>query len=406
MKKLFAIVIIFISLLILGAGTLFVSPYYFYNKILKDNFYSEWYSLSGLKEEHLEPKGTLEIEDSTIGNGDLWKQFHLLDVLIPLPIRNPFFYASPVLKYMPEKKRTEIGLKIYDGKEREISKLYFMQNKLFPSDINGQKLFQLPIVKKHIKSINQEQIWKDLFTKKLNEWNIPFEEMAYNLYLLHLRVKLLPAEYISFGLVKDTSTAVIELYSKNKDYITELLLTKSRGVIYSFVLISERGNEESQQIRYKLLNETQFQGGSIHLSKIIYREFKALTYNRQVDQEGMLYLLSAWTHNPQNKDFLKEMILYLERGERTQRQLEALYKYSYARYGKTFSTADIKGVNIGDNLKLQQMLELEKAKEERRLKNQVIVIEDRPLTKEEEVQQMLRKAKRNKKSKSQRMIID
>lgn len=406
MKKLLAFFIIFSSLLIFGAGALFVSPYYFYSKILNNNFYSDWYSLTNFKEEYLRPQGELSIEESTLGNGNLWKQFHLIDVLIPLPVRNPFYYASPVLKYIPGEKRTEIGLKIYDNNEREISKLYFMQNKLFPSDLNGQKLFQLPIVKKHLKSISQEKIWKDLFTKKLGEWNIPFDDMAYNLYLLHLRAKLLPDKFLSFGFVKNTKTAVIELESKNKDYITELILTKSRGVIYSFVLISERENEESQQIRYKLLKETQFQGGSIHLSKIIYREFKALSYDRQIDQEGMLYLLSAWTHNPKNKDFLKEMIFYLERGQRTQRQLESLYKYAYSRYGKTFTTKDVAGVIINKNLRLQQNLELEKNANEEKLNNQVIKIEPKKLTKEEEVQLMLKKAKRNKKSQSKRMIID
>ena len=38
MKNLFAIIIIFISLIIFSAGAIFASPYYFYSKILKNNF--------------------------------------------------------------------------------------------------------------------------------------------------------------------------------------------------------------------------------------------------------------------------------------------------------------------------------------------------------------------------------
>jgi hypothetical protein len=407
MKNFIAIGLIFVSILIVGAGTLFVSPYYFYSKILKNDFYSEWYALTNLKDKHLHAKGALEIPESTIGNGDLWKKFHILDVLVPLPVRNPFFYASPVLQYFPDSKRTEIGIKIYDGNEREISKLYFMQNKLFPSDLNGQKFFQLPLVKKHIKSIPQQKIWQDLFIKKLNNWNIPFAEMAYNLYLLHLRTKLLPDNYKSFGLVKETNTAVIELESKNKDYITELLLTKTRGVIYSFVLISEINNEESQTLRQKFLRETQFQGGSIHLSKIIYREFKGLNYSQQIDQEGMLYLLSAWTHNTSNQDYIREMIAYLERGERTQRQLEALYKYAYSRYGQTFSTKGVEGLQLSDSLDFQRKLELEIKADEEALKNKKVIVEEKKLTKEEEMQLLLKKAKRDKKKMNKnRMIID
>lgn len=407
MKNIIAIGLIFTSLIIFGAGALFVSPYYFYSKILKNEFYGNWYALTDLKQKHLKPKGLVEVQDSTIASGDLWRKFHLIDVMIPMPVRNPFYYASPVLKYIPDTKKTEIGLKIYDAKEREISKIYFMQNKLFPSDLNGQKFFQLPLVKKHLKSISQQKIWKDLFTKQLEEWNIPFADMAYNLYLLHLRTKLLPDKYKSFGLVKETNTAIIELESKNKDYITELLLTKTRGVIYSFVLISEIGNEESQLLRQKFLKETQFQGGSVHLSDILYREFKGLGYDRQIDQEGMMYLLSAWTHSPNNKDYIREMIAYLERGERTQRQLESLYAYAYSRYGETFSTKGVEGLQISDNLDFQRKLELEKKADEEKLKNKKIVIEEKKLTKEQELELMLKRAKRDKrKLKKNRMIID
>lgn len=407
MKKILAIGFIFLSLIILGVGALVVSPYYFYSKILKNEYYSDWYALPNFQTKYLTPKAQLNIEDSTMGNGDLWKQFHLMDVLLPLPVRNPFFYTSPVLKYLPDKKRTEIGLKIYDGKEREISKIYFMQNRLFPSDLSGQKFFLLPLIRKELKSVPQGKIWRDLFTKKFDHWNIPFAEMAYNLYLLHLRVKLLPPHFKSFSLVQGTDTAVIELQSTNKDYITELVLTKSQGVIYSFVLISEINNQESQLIRQKLLKETRFEGGSIYLAKVIYREFKALRYNQQIDQEGMLYLLSAWTHNSNNEDFIKEMIFYLERGQHTQRQLEALYKYAHERYGKTFSTKSVEGLKVSDHLNFQRQLELEKKAEEEKLKEQKAIVEDKKLSKEEEVKQMLEKAKRKKKQpKKRRMIID
>ena len=251
MKNILTSIIIFLSIIVLAAGALFVSPYYFYNKILKGDFYSEWYSLSNYKTQHLSPSQKLGFSSEALGNADLWKKFHLIDVLIPLPVRNPFFYVAPVLKYMKDSKKTEIGIKIYDAKEREISKIYFMQNRVFPNELNSQKLFQLPLIKKQLRAVSQEEIWKDMFSLKMDNWSIPFADMAYNLYLLHLRTKLLPKTYKKFSLVKGTNTAVIELESINKDYITELILTKSRGIIYSFILLSERENEESQ-----LVNET------------------------------------------------------------------------------------------------------------------------------------------------------
>lgn len=406
MKNLITATFLFLSVIILAAAALFVSPYYFYNKVLEGSFYSEWYSLSNYKTQHLLPRKEMKVSSSELGNGDLWRKFHLIDVLIPLPVKNPFYYVTPVLKYVKEEKKTEVGLKIYDAKEREISKIYFMQNRLFSSELSGQKFFQLPLVKKHLLSFSQKKIWKDMFSLKLNNWSIPFKDMAYNLYLLHLRTKLLPKKYIGFSLVKGSNTAVIELESTNKDYITELILTKNSGIIYSFILLSERDNQESQLIRYKLLNETQFQGGSIHLAKIIYREFKGLEYNQQIDHEGMLYLLSAWSHDTRNKDFIKEMIFYLERADRNQRQLESLYKYAFSRFGETFTNQQVDGLKIDDNLSLQRNVELEKKREEQRLSNQQIIVEEKKKSKDEEIQQMLKAAKRKKKTKKKRIIID
>ena len=135
--------------------------------------------------------------------------------------------------------------------------------------------------------------------------------------------------------------------------------------------------------------------------------FKGLGYDRQIDQEGMMYLLSAWTHSPNNKDYIREMIAYLERGERTQRQLESLYAYAYSRYGETFSTKGVEGLQISDNLDFQRKLELEKKADEEKLKNKKIVIEEKKLTKEQELELMLKRAKRDKrKLKKNRMIID
>ena len=183
MKKLFLFIIIFASFLMLAAAALFVSPYYVYNQILKNDFYSHWYSLPGLTQAYLNPAPMIDVSSDELGNQDLWQKFHLIDVLIPLPVHNPFYYVAPVLKYVKESKKSELGIKIFDAKEREISKIYFMQNKFLPDELNGQKLFQLPLVKKYLRSIPQEKIWLDMFHKKLNDWSIPFSEMMYNLYL-------------------------------------------------------------------------------------------------------------------------------------------------------------------------------------------------------------------------------
>jgi len=383
-----------------------VSPYYYYNKILNNDYYSEWFSIPNLNENIKYPANPIQADSSNLGNDDLWKKFHFMDVVLPLPVKNPFFFVSPILKFKKESKKTDFGLKLYGADEREIAKIYFMPNKFFPNEINSQKLFKLPLIKKYLKSIPNDKLWEDLFSKKFDNWNIPFSQMVYNLYLLQIRSRLLPNKFLSFSLVGGTSTASIQLKSSNKDYTTELLFTNNNGIIYSFVLICEKNNTESKLIRDKFLKEVQFRGGSQYLSNILYKEFKGLDYPDQIDHLGMLYLLSAWTHDMNQTEYIREMIQHLEKGEGNQRQLENLYSYAQDRYDQTFTTKDIDGLNLNDNVLLQRNVELEKKKELEDLKNKKVEVKEIILTPEEKMKLILEKAKRNKRTKKNRMIID
>jgi len=406
MKKIIIITFILLSIAVSGVGALLVTPYYYYNKIIQGDYNSNWYSVANFKKSFLVPGESINGDSSDLGNADLWRKFHFMDVILPLPVKNPFLFVSPVLKYSKKTKKTEFGLKLYGADEREISKFYFLSNKLFPTELNAQKLFQLPLIKNQIKNVSKEKIWKDIFSLEIDSWNIPFAQMAYNLYILHLRSRMFPDEFINYALVEGTNTAIIELYSKNKDYVSELILTNNRGIIYSFILLTEKNNNESKLVRYKLLNEVQFGGGSRRLSNILYREFKGLEYTEQIDQQGMLYLLSAWTHNTERSEYIKEMIVSLEKGTRNQRQLEVLYSFAMKKYGTTFSEKNIDDLNLEDNVLLQRNVELERKKELEDLANKVDVIEKPKLSQEEEMKIMLDKAKRNKKSRDNRMIID
>lgn len=406
MKKILLYSIFVLTIIIIMGGVVLVSPYYYYSKIIKENYTSSWYSLIGRQKNINIPSKEIVADFSKLGNDDLWQKFHFMDVVLPLPVKNPFFFVSPVLKYSKETTQTEFGLKLYGGDEREIAKIYFMTNRIFPSEINAQRFFQLPLVKKQLKATAKTKIWKDIFTLPINEWNIPFADMAYNLYILHLRAKILPEQFQSFSMVKGTETAIIEMESINKDYTTEILLTNKDGVIYSFVLLTEKNNNESQLVRYKLLKEVEFRSGSHYLANILYKEFKGLTYQEQVDHTGMLMLLSAWTHDMNQKEYIREMIESLEKGERNQRQLEALYAYAAERYGTTFTTRNIDGLRVNDNILLQRKVELENLKEIRDLKNKKEEVKEIILSPEEKLKLMLEKAKRNKKSRKGRMIID
>ena len=187
--------------------------------------------------------------------------------------------------------------------------------------------------------------------------------------------------------------------------ISELILTKQRGLIYSYLIVTDLQNNESQILRYKFLKEISFRPSTASLARILYKEFKALDYKDQVSQIGMMYLISAYSH-ANDKLYLQEMIRFLERGERNQTQLKRLYEYANIKYGETFTQKIIEGIELEDELRLKRNIELEKKRELERLAKEKDKSVEVIKTQEEKLQERIERAKKSKKIKSNRMIID
>lgn len=404
MKRLILLFLYGISGLVLVSGLLLVSPYYFYNKIINQQHSSEWFNLNSFSPTLLNPNPKITLKEPNLGNDDLWRSFHIKDTFIPLPYKNPFYFIAPILKYDPIKKFTNFGVSVYGTSDLEISKVFFVNNRVIPSVIRSQNIFKLPLATDILKSIPFEKIWKDVFSLNLNVWEVPYSELLYRLYILQLRTVILPEKFKTFSLLND-DTGVVELFSTDKDYKSELILTKQRGLIYSFLIVTDLNNNESQVLRYKYLKEISFRPSSEALSGIIYKEFKALEYKYQVGQIGMMYLLSAYSHS-MDVAYLKEMIKYLERGEKNQTSLKRLYEYAQKRYGETFANSIIKGVELEDELSLKRNIEIEDRERLRQLSEKAKKVEATQKSEEELFNDRIEKAKTNKKIRENRMIID
>lgn len=404
MKKIILATLYSISALLLVTGLLLVSPYYYYNKILKNDYNSKWFSLNNVNEKTLTPTGKLELKEPNLGNDDLWRKFHIRDTNIPLPFKNPFFFVAPILKYNNKTKITNYGISVFGTSKLEISKVFFVNNRILPSVIRSQDLFKLPISTEILKGIPFEKIWKDVFLKDISKWDVPYSELLYNLYLLQLRSVILPDKFKTFGLIDD-QTAIVELFSKDKDYKSELVLTKRRGLIYSYLIVTDLNNNESQVLRYKYLKEISFRPSSETLSPIIYKEFKALEFKDQIGQIGMMYLISAYSHND-DPVYLKEMIKYLERGEGNQTPLKRLYEYANERYGSTFASKIIQGLELEQDLILKRNIELEKQQKIEELSQKEIITAPAQKSDQERFEEKIQQAKENQTIKENRMIID
>jgi hypothetical protein len=366
---------------------------------------NKYYSLPGYKKLWLAPISPIEIPPYKEDYGQLWKQFPLRNSKIPLPIRHPLFQTIPIIEEAGGKSIPQLGMIFQNPGGRELSRIYTMPTSFLKDHSQGQDLFKLPFVRNRLLKLSSEKVWKDLFTVGIGQTPKTLDEMIYNLYILHLRSKVLPTSTIRYGLLKDEK-AIVEIVSKNKDYILEMVLSQNNGSIYSYILRTEVNNEESMKLRSKFLESIEFGGEDIAMAKFLYKEFKQLNFARQVDQEGMLYLFSAWSQGPPEVELLKEMIFFLERGQKTTLQLKPLYAYAMKKFGKTFSTRDVMNDSDDPNVALQRKIEIEsREKTQEALKEKERTPVEPDMSPEEKMNHYLKKAKEKSLEKKGDMII-
>jgi hypothetical protein len=373
---------------------------------LKDKKWDKYYRLPQFNPIWMRPNPFREIPEYKEDYAQLWKEFPLRNIRIPLPVRHPLFLTVPILESEGKNITPNVGIILSAPSGRELSRVYSLPEKFLEDHSQGQDLFKLPFVRNRILKISPEKIWNDLFTFEINVKIKSIDDMIYDLYLLHLRSKILPAQTVSYGLMSDRR-ALIELASVNKDYIIELVMTNNSGKLLPFILRTEVNNDESRKIRSKFLDSIKFSPVDPAMGKFLYTEFKQLNFARQVDQEGMLYLLSSWSQDFENEEMFKEMIFFLERGIKTQAQLKPLYSFGLKHFGKTFSTRKVFSEDEDQEVALERKIEIEKIEK----RKEAQIEKERPpvepeLSPEEKINLYLRKAKDEKeKTEKKDMIV-
>ncbi len=401
----FAVLFIFASIALgVLAWNVWNYPTSLYTKWMKGYGWNRYYEVTNYRPLLLSPIALEPIPEYKEEYPELWKDFPLRSTMLPLPVRHPFFITVPLLDFDKQAKTLHLGMSFVGPGGRENSRIYALPTGVQKDYTTGVDLFKLPFVKNRIVNKKPDELWKDIFSKELVIKEKSLDDMIYDLYLLYIRSKILPKETIRYGLIPGSSKAVIELKSKNLDYIMELVLIHDRGNLYSYVLRTQKNNEESRKLRSKFLSSITFSPSDTDMSRILYTEFKQLHFNRQVDQEGMLYLFSAWSQDTTNVDLLKEMIFYLERGKKYYKHLSTFYKYAYVKYGKTFTTRDVFTDRDEPEIALQRKIELEAIGKGHALKDKVQ--DPGPgLTPDERMNMYLKKAKESAPAKKDEMTI-
>ncbi len=388
-------IVLTIGLAFIG-GYIFLKgyPYQLYSGWIQGKDWNRYYNISNYSESFLKPGSFEAIPPYEEDYAQLWREFPLQNANVPLPVRHPLFQTVPVIDAKDVKRPPQLGMIILSPSGRELSRIYTLPMSLYQDHSQGQDLFKLPFVRNRILKLNREKLWKDIFSFEIKVHSKSLDDMIYDLYILHLRSKYLPPRTVKYGLIKEGQQALIEISSKDKDYIMELVLTNNSGSIYSYLLKTERNDDDSVKLRSKFLSSISFHPVDPANGKFLYTEFKQLNFARQVDQEGMLYLFSAWSQDLESQELLKEMIFYLERGKNRGAQLNPLYKYALRKYGKTFTTKASGEVDGDAELALQRNIEMEEMYRKLEAENDRMKPEAAPeLTPDEKMNLYLKKAK-------------
>jgi hypothetical protein len=395
--------------LVVFAGYIFVKgyPYRLYSNWVKGEEWNRYYRIENYSELYLRPVEGEPLASYKEEYEQLWRSFPLRNSSVPLPTRHPLFNTVPFLELPQGKSGPHLGMIITDSNKRELTRIFTRPTSLLSDYSLGQDLFKLPFVRNRIMKYNIDELWKAIFSRAIEVNSKDMDEMIFDLYILHIRSKILPRETIRYGLI-DKDKALIELKSSNKDYRVEMILAQQNGALFSYVLRTEINNPESVKLRSKFLSSISFSNIDPALGRVLYTEFKQLNFSRQIDQEGMLYLFSAWTQEIEKPELLKEMIFYLERGRnlKTMEQLKKLYAYAFRKYGKTFTTRNIFSESDDPELILQRKIEIENIEKRLEADRTKAKLPEAPeLTPDERMNMYLKKVKETKPQDKNEMTI-
>ena len=348
-------------------------PYNFYVTALTQGVQSEYLNLNRLPDQYYHG-GVLKFQHF-IGRGEqrqgLWKDFHFSNFIVPFPIHHPQIVFLPQIK--EKEGLPDLGAIFMDTSHIEL--FSFITDGVYPFKIltDKEKLFAFPIAKKIVYARKMEEIWADLFTKDVllnvdrshHLLSFPpkisgLEMPLYDLFLINMRKSYFEKEQLlDIHYYSEKQMGVLEVFDIDERYMSEVIHYFYNGVVYRVKIRTKRWDVMASMARDRFLQTIRFEESSPDSSQKIYTAFKSLSFYTQIRQEGLAYLYASWSHVLDRKEFLREMITFLERGKENYQQLTPLYEYAHGHFGTTFSKLGKHEV-LDEKLKRKIAEELEK----------------------------------------------
>ncbi len=359
MKKLGVLAILIITVGI-GVNMLVSLPVHFYQEAITNGVESPYLNLKKL------PKVFYQDSEYKLSDApwlyedenQRWKVFHFVNFKVPFPIRHPLYLVVPEIKMMG--KETKAGYKLLNNSDNKkvLFEFFDLDENELRLDFETQKLFQLPIFKNYILNKSVPSIWRDIFKmsftndpflkefgfmEKAMFWKMPYQEMVYRLFILHMRMKVFPEDIIKYGFYDSNSLGIVEVVDKKteldkmSDQRDEIIFIRNGNRYFRVKVAYVIDDKIALTARDRILEKIALEPTTLNSSNRIFNEYQTLPYKRKIDQEGMVYLYNAWSHEQSRKEFMEKMIQFLERGKQDNSHLYGLYQYSFSKYGTNFS---------------------------------------------------------------------
>jgi hypothetical protein len=348
-----------ITALLLGSYMVGMTPIYFYKKSIIKGMDNRYLTLRKLPKPFYRPVmfSPEKMEGVNYENEEKWKELHFGPLLLPFPFKHPLYYVVPELDYKNQK--TVLGFNILDPQSKVLNKVVIEGSQERDFSTAGNKVFQFPFFKKYLFGMNTEKIWKDIFSHPvvikdhlkeaslldtLQFWKKDYSPMIYDLYLLYNRDRYFSKKTLEVSYWSDRGFGVLEERGDEEkitmtiEYIKEKIYYPSEGKDIVLTLKTLKGDFTAEAYRRRFLRSLEYRKSESDSSIPLYAQFKSLSYKEKLDHRGLIFLLAAWTHNPDKQAYLQEMILFLERGKVEKKHIIPIYNFAFKRWKTNFST--------------------------------------------------------------------
>lgn len=423
MIKKIILLILLLSVVVLGLLMVVVAPYHIYTLTLTEGVNTSFLSMKPSKPQFYDgtkvyyfsnPEGDSE-------DKDLFEIFHFSNFLIPFPINNSLFNFIPSIRMDSSGHR--LGGSFVDGKRIELFTFSVEKVVKFETNHGDQKLFMLPVFKNYIIRHSDKEIWNNLFSKKLSLpanlgrnffetlvslKSVSYNDLVYNLYLLYNRDQIFPPATTKISYDDNLDLGVIELQTDDVNYRLERVFIIEKGYVYSLIIKTRKKILAAEYYRNIFLKSIKYKESTKDSAIPIYAQYKGISYTKRIDQQGMTYLFCAWSHDVENREYIRVIIYFLERGKSNLKFLKPFYEYAFKKFGTNLSSDSAELLETAEEKikrRASEELESEVRKEEDKISNK---FEGNFNNQDEKIKYYLQKAKSNKvdKDQEQKVLMD